>query len=242
MSDKAFISYSHRDQGFVGQLGVYLAQEEIPPWVDNQLQYGESWQDTIVARIKQCAVFILTMSSNSRASRFVLDELSLAMTEAKTILPILIDGEPFEEVKHIQFADMRRSTWPNYRFVERLRDLVNPRSIPSTAVQRRRVEVFVGMSLRMMMGSTSPITTFGVGFGIDFGIDLKKSFKELGFDELEWVELMQMLNEQLPGKDFGLSMRDYHSDRFPQIDDLIDHLARQLDWSDIRRIDIDWSS
>ena len=48
MSGELFISYSRKDLTFVRQLGVYLAQEEIPPWIDNQLEYGESWQEVIV--------------------------------------------------------------------------------------------------------------------------------------------------------------------------------------------------
>jgi hypothetical protein len=240
MGRELFISYSHKDLAFVRQLGVYLAQEEIPPWVDNQLEYGESWQEVIVERIRRCVVFLVVMSPNSHGSSFVDEEIALAMKEGKTIIPILINGEAFDRVEHLQLVDMRNPTWPNYRFVERLRDLTTPGRVPSHGVQRRRVELFVCMTLRSMMEIGTPITTFGVGYGADYGIDQTKSVKELGFDDLDWVEFMLLLNEQLPGKNFELSIQDYHSSRFPQITTLVDYLLSKMDWKETRRIDVTW--
>jgi len=96
------------------------------------------------------------------------------------------------------------------------------------------------MMLRFMMGSTTPIVTFGVGFAADYGVDLTRSMQELGFDEMEWAELLLMLNEQLPGKNLDLSIKDYGTLRFPRITSLIDHLLTQMDWNDTRRIDVVW--
>jgi hypothetical protein len=240
MGGELFISYSHKDQPFVRQLGVYLEQEEIPPWVDNQLDYGDSWQGVIVERIRRCAAFLVVMSSPARESAFVTKELAIAIEDGKTILPVLIGGEAFDEVRHLQLLDMRNPAWPNYRFVERLRNIATPGRVPSIEVQRRRVEMCVGMMLRFMMGSTTPIVTFGVGFEADYGVDLTKSMQELGFDEMEWAELLQVLNEQLPGKNFDLSFKDYGTLRFPRITSLIDHLLTKIDWNDLRRFDVVW--
>jgi hypothetical protein len=240
MAGLLFISYSHKDQAFVRQLGVYLEQEEIPPWVDNQLEYGESWQAVIVERIRRCAAFLLVMSSAARESEFVTKEVAIALEGGKTILPLLIHGEAFDEVRDLQFLDMRKPAWPNYRFVERLRNIATPGRVPSIEVQRRRVEMFVGMMLRSMMESPAPVVTFGVGFAADYGVDFTKSMQKLGFDEMEWAELLLMLNEQLPGRNLDLSIKDYGTLRFPRITSLIDHLLTRMDWNDIRRIDVVW--
>jgi hypothetical protein len=240
MSGELFISYSHKDKSFVRQLGVYLAQEEIPPWVDNQLQYGESWQEIIAERISKSSAFLVVMTPSSRASNYVGKEVALAISERKVILPILVAGEPFNEVEHLQLLDMRKPAWPNYRFIERLRDLSTPGRVPGIGVQRRRVELFVGMTLRSMMGVNTPVTTFGLGFGADYGIDFSKSMQELGFDEMEWLELLLILNEQLPGKQFDMSIEDYRTSRFPRLTDLVDYLLTRLNWDETRRIDVVW--
>jgi TIR domain len=54
----AFLSYSRKDEGVVRQFAAYLAQEEIPPWVDNQLEFGERWEDVIMERLQGCTVFL----------------------------------------------------------------------------------------------------------------------------------------------------------------------------------------
>lgn len=240
MSGELFVSYSHRDSGFVQQLRVYLDQEEILPWTDNQLDVGDSWQEMIVNRIHRCNAFLLVMTPSSRQSTFVSKEIAIAREDGKRILPVLIEGEVFEELNDLQFVDLRKPAWPNYRFVEKLRDLSNPGSIPSTAVQKRRLEMFVGMALRFMAGTTTPVITFGVGYGADYGFDFSKSMQELGFDEMEWAELLLMLNDQLPGKNLGLGIQDYQKSRFPRLTDLVDHLLTKLEWNETRRIDVTW--
>jgi hypothetical protein len=34
-------------------LAAFLAQEEIPAWVDNQLEFGDRWEDVIEQRIRE---------------------------------------------------------------------------------------------------------------------------------------------------------------------------------------------
>jgi len=235
-----FVSYSHKDRAFVQQLSTYLEQEEIPPWIDNQLQIGESWESVIARRIEGCAALLVVMSPDSRESHYVAKELALAAKCGKSILPVLVAGNAFNELSHLQAADLRTLAWPNYRLIERIRDLSAPGQAPSKIVQRRRVEMFVAMSLRSLMGDAAPIVTVGTGYAIDCGVDLNKSMQELGFDELEWTEFLLMLNEQLPGRDFGLQIGDYGTSRFRQLTDLVEHLTMKMDWQDIRRIDVIW--
>src|SRR5207248_7835030 len=102
----AFLSYSRKDAGVIGQLAAYLKQEEIPPWVDSQLEYGESWEDVIADRIRGCKVFMVAMSDCARESRFVKQEIQLAMSERKLIIPILVGGEPFDELEQYHYVKL----------------------------------------------------------------------------------------------------------------------------------------
>src|SRR5215469_16608519 len=103
VSGQIFVSYSWTDAVFVQQLSTYLAQEEIPPWVDNQLEYGELWEQVIVERIRRCMVFLVVMSGHARQSHFVNAEIKLALEQKKTLIPILRSGDPFHELAGFQF-------------------------------------------------------------------------------------------------------------------------------------------
>jgi hypothetical protein len=127
----AFLSYSRRDQGVVRQLAAYLAQEEIPPWVDNQLEYGEAWEQIIVQRIKDCTVFLIAMSPESKQSAYVSQEVDLALSLHKLIVPILISGEPFPQLSPYQFVNLLDTDKSQNRFIERMRQLLTPDQIPN---------------------------------------------------------------------------------------------------------------
>src|SRR5215469_3323731 len=90
--------------------------------------------------------------------------------------------------------------WQDNRFVERLRILVGG-PVPSSAVQRRRVEQLVLLTLRQMVCADAPITEFGVGYDYDYGVSRDASLTD-SIDEMEWVEFLEILNEQLPGRNF----------------------------------------
>ena len=136
----AFISYARKDVNLVKTVEAYLTQEEISPWRDNQLKLGELWEDVIADRIRQCSVFMIAMSDDARESRFVRQEIGLARAERKPIIPILLNGEPFEELTQCQYVHF--SHIDSGGFVEELRDLLHPTQIPSVTVQHRRANSF----------------------------------------------------------------------------------------------------
>jgi len=80
-----------------------------------------------------------------------------------------------------------------------------------------------------MVCADAPITEFGVGYDYDYGVSRDASLTD-SIDEMEWVEFLEILNEQLPGRNFGLSVTDHNSRRFPLVKDLIGHLLNQMTW------------
>ncbi len=142
-SPYAFLSYSHKNMQLVHQFAAYLSQEEIPPWVDNRLEYGESWEKMIFRRIESCKVFLVLTSSAARESDFVNREIDAALRLNKLIIPICLDDESFPELQTYQSVRLLDTDHPRSRFIERLRDLLTPGQVPSRQLQRRRVEHFV---------------------------------------------------------------------------------------------------
>jgi hypothetical protein len=234
-SSYAFLSYSHKDQGVVSQFAGYLAQEEIPPWVDNQLEYGESWEDVIFRRIEGCKVFLILMSPGASESVFVNREIDTALRLDKLIIPIRIAGEPFPKLQSYQFVDLL-DTDNGPRFIERLRDLLTPGKVPSPQVQRRHLEHFIlpvfEEALEVGQGCSVDI---GIGFDRHFAVQPQQSLKgEL--DELNWMEILMNIRERLPARDLHCPLGTDFDARFPTIQTFIDFLMDTLTWDEIRRL------
>jgi hypothetical protein len=232
--DYAFISYSHKDTGIVSQLASYLAHEELPPWIDNQLTYGDSWQNIIVDRIRGCKVFLAVMSPGSSESEFVNREIDLAMAERKIIIPILAGGKPFERLADFQYVEILKADWPETRFVERLRDLIVPTQIPSDDLRRRRAE---HLSLALFETSFGPFpvgVTLGIGFDRVFQVSLAQPLAEL--DELDWAEIFIMLRDKGLIRDLGYKLGIDYAAMFPTIKDFADYLYETLTWEELRRL------
>jgi hypothetical protein len=231
----AFLSYSRKDQGLVDSLAAYLTQEEIPRWIDNQLEFGETWEDTITQRIRGCKVFLVAMSPRAAASEYVPPETDLALSLHKLIIPILIDGEPFAHLNACQFVKPLDTDSPKTRFVERLRDLLAPGQIPGEQVQRRRVEHFAPATFEEILGCAGGTRTMlGIGFDRAFNVSLEEKLDKL--DELEWIEVFQILRERLPNRDFRFPVGTDFAARFPTIGAFSDFLLKSLRWEEIRRL------
>jgi hypothetical protein len=234
-SGYAFFSYSHKDSGIVVQFAKYLAQEEIPPFIDGELEYGDAWETVLVDRIKRSKLLMVLMSGNSRNSEFVKREIQIALSERKRIIPILVDGEPFEELQDLQHVRLLDTIYPKTRFIERLRKLLVPNQVPSAALQRRRLENFI---LDLFE------TTFGVrqqsrgylGFGTDiaFNVSLDQSLSDI--DELDWAEVFSTIREHLPDLKIDTRFGKNYSERYPTIKALVDDLYSNLTWTDISKL------
>jgi len=232
----AFVSYSHKNEELVRQFAAYLAQEEIPPWVDNRLEYGESWENVISRRIEGCKVFLVVMSPEARESAFVNREIDAALTQQKLIIPILLDGEPFPRLQEYQSVKLLETDHPRSRFIERLRDLLTPGQVPSPQLQRRRVEHFILPVFEEALEIPQPVrVSLGIGFDKYFAVQPQQSL--IGeLDELNWMEIFMIIRERLPNRDLHCPLGTDFDARFPTIQALIDFLMDTLTWDEIRAL------
>ena len=86
-----FISYSRVDSDFVLRLAKDLRNAGIPIWLDQiDIVAGSRWDQAIETALASCSAFIVALSPESIASVNVMDEVSFALDEKKSIFPVLI--------------------------------------------------------------------------------------------------------------------------------------------------------
>lgn len=94
MSYKIFISYSTKDMAIVNELVRHLQDSSIELFVaEFSVKPGEKLNDSIIKAIKQSDHFVLLWSKNSKGSEYVSQEIALALSNEKKILPIVLDKD-----------------------------------------------------------------------------------------------------------------------------------------------------
>jgi hypothetical protein len=128
MTDNSvFISYSRRDSAYVGRLVEFLRANQIPAWADSAINYGDHWEDVIVTQIDSCAAFVPVMTPAAWSSPWVRNEVARARQKDKPILPLLLAGEIFFGLSHVEAEDVTNGQLPTPQFVARLQHIVGVR-------------------------------------------------------------------------------------------------------------------
>jgi TIR domain len=116
LPDKApvFISYAREDSTFVKRLISDLKAAGANVWLDQiDIRPGSRWDREVEKALTNCSELIVVVTSASIKSDQVMDEISYALDERKTIIPI-INGEcsmPFR-LRRLQYVDFR-SDYPS---------------------------------------------------------------------------------------------------------------------------------
>ena len=85
-----FVSYSHIDADRVTPIIAALKQNMCRIWYDEGLTPGESWNDSIAEHLKNCDQFLLFISPDSVASKYVMSEINYALSKNKSIVPVIL--------------------------------------------------------------------------------------------------------------------------------------------------------
>ncbi|MDT5012804.1 MAG: hypothetical protein QOH57_4421, partial [Mycobacterium sp.] len=110
---KVFVSYSRHDERAVSSLVSDLQRANVQVWLDEELSGGDAWWTEILARIRDCTVFLFALSERSLYSKPCRAELSYARDLRLPILPVQI-GEVSsyraDPIFSTQLIDYRTST------------------------------------------------------------------------------------------------------------------------------------
>lgn len=87
-----FMSFSSEDKEIADRIVYSLEQRGVTCWIAHRnIPAGSSWPLSISAAIRACSCFLLVFSSNSDASEYVLQEVTLATSCEKPIIPFRIE-------------------------------------------------------------------------------------------------------------------------------------------------------
>ncbi|HEY6345851.1 MAG TPA: toll/interleukin-1 receptor domain-containing protein [Bryobacteraceae bacterium] len=105
----AFFSYSREDSEFALKLAKDLRQQGAAVWLDQlDIKPGELWDRAVEQGLASCQKMVLILSPNSVDSTNVMDEVSFALDEHKTVIPVLYRDckIPFR-LRRLEYVDVR---------------------------------------------------------------------------------------------------------------------------------------
>ena len=105
----AFFSYSRDDSSFVVRLAADLKATGANVWLDQlDILPGQRWDRAIEDALKNCPTLIVILSPTSVKSTNVMDEVSFALEEQKTVIPVIYkDCEIPFRLRRLQHVDCK---------------------------------------------------------------------------------------------------------------------------------------
>ena len=106
-----FISYSHKDTGWMNELVKYLnvigEEWELKPWVDTEIQPGDEWFEKIQEAMASAKMALLLISVDFLDSNFIKrEEIPALLREQRErglrIIPIILKASPWKYKKWIE--------------------------------------------------------------------------------------------------------------------------------------------
>jgi len=104
----AFFSYAHEDAEFAQRLAKDLRAGGAAVWIDRlDIKPGQRWDRAIEDALAKCPQLLVILSPDATESTNVMDEVSLALEEGKTVLPVVHRQckIPFR-LRRLQYVDL----------------------------------------------------------------------------------------------------------------------------------------
>ncbi len=110
MDGRIFVSYARADADFALRLANDLRAANVPVWIDEaDIRPGEEWDRAVADALRACTAVLVVLSPRAVSSRSVMDEVSFALDEDRTVFPVVYEecDVPFR-LRRLQHADFRQ--------------------------------------------------------------------------------------------------------------------------------------
>ena len=118
---RVFISYSSADQAYVERLAAHLAESGIDSWHDAEVLRSQGQHAQVQQQLDESDAFVVVMSPEALGSQWVNNDLYLANSRGKTVVPVLLRGEVFATLRNAWPLDATGGKMPDDALVNRLR-------------------------------------------------------------------------------------------------------------------------
>ncbi|MGD2087322.1 MAG: TIR domain-containing protein [Candidatus Aminicenantes bacterium] len=160
---QVFISYASdnvnsttSDRQVADQICTALESQGIRYWIaPRDILAGDDWMDAIIDAIDQAKIIVLVFSANTEKSKWVKDEIKLALEENKTIIPFRIqDVYPRRTLKLLKVRCQWMEAFPQPR-EKQLEQLVvtvlkHLGKTPAVSPERRGSALRVSLQVRAL--------------------------------------------------------------------------------------------
>jgi formylglycine-generating enzyme required for sulfatase activity len=124
VADHIFISYAREDQSYARELRDELTRRGFEVWLDDRIDAGDRWWQTIVEAIRASAALVVVMTPEAEDSEWVEREILLALDEKKPVFPLLLRGKRFPIFISTQYTDVSGDRLPPDWFYQGLARVV----------------------------------------------------------------------------------------------------------------------
>src|SRR5688572_7009803 len=110
----AFVSYAREDSKFALRLAADLKAKGANVWVDQlDISPGRQWDREVEHALLACSQMLVILSPAAFESNNVRDEVSFALEERKTVIPVLHQDCPIPfRLRRVQYVDFRLAYEP----------------------------------------------------------------------------------------------------------------------------------
>jgi HEAT repeat protein len=110
-----FVSYTRSDAPFARALALRIAGAGLTPWLDDVIDPGLPWRETIDRAIRESFAMIVVMSPDAKASEYVTYEWAFAAGAGLEIIPLLLRPTRLhprlEALHHLDFTGASSLPW-----------------------------------------------------------------------------------------------------------------------------------
>lgn len=111
---KAFVSYKHGvkpDEALADSITNYLIEQGHQVFIDKQILIGQKWPTVIKQKIEEADCLVVLISDHSVASDMIIEEVSIAHSLKKIILPVYVAYEgspPYDLASYLRGVQYKR--------------------------------------------------------------------------------------------------------------------------------------
>jgi hypothetical protein len=180
-----FLAYAVQDRRRAEAVRGELLRAGFELWDASQLVAGTDWRVSILDRLRDAAAIVVLTSGAAKSSEWVQREVGYALTSAKPIIPLALDGTILPELSDLQHARLGADGSVPDAVIAYLRKIVKGVKHTGSDAAREIIQAFGNRSISAVVDEVQSrvVLLLGnfAGAGIDRLVALQAALERCGF-------------------------------------------------------------